>query len=237
MAKKTDEAPVPEAPLKVKRQRRRIYEEPAPEPAAQAEASAAPAQASESQAVKPQPAEAQAEPAPALPPMVTAQPAAAASPITEAAARAVIRHHMLAAMGIGLAPLPLVDTLAVSAVQLLLVRKLALRHGVAFAPGRARGLIASLLGGAGAVSIATGFWFSWVKAVPVVGASVGAATMPVMAGASTWALGMVFLRHFQAGGTLADFNPLRQGKAFAARFTEGRREAAGVPKPSSASTP
>jgi uncharacterized protein (DUF697 family) len=219
MARKKEEAPIPEAPLKVKRQRRRIYEEPAPEPETQSKAQAE-AQPNQAHAAEPQVA-----PAPALPPALTEQPAAAAGPISEAEARVVIRHHMLAAMGIGLAPLPLVDTLAVSAVQLLLIRKLALRHGVAFAPGRARGLIASLFGGAGAVSIATGFWFSWVKAVPVVGASVGAATMPAMAGASTWALGMIFLRHFQAGGTLADFNPLRQGRAFAASLAEGRREA------------
>jgi uncharacterized protein (DUF697 family) len=132
---------------------------------------------------------------------------------------------MYLAMGIGLAPLPLLDTLAVGAVQLMLVRKLAIMHGVAFSPGKARVLIASLLGGAGAVSFATGYWFSWVKAVPVVGASVGAATMPVMAGASTWALGMVFLRHFQAGGALADFNPLRQGRAFAAGLAEGKEKA------------
>jgi uncharacterized protein (DUF697 family) len=230
MTRKKEEPPVSEAPLKVKRQRRRIYEEPAPEAASKPPAEALTA---EPLPAEPLPAEPRPEPAPAPPagellPAVMAQPGPAAGE-PEAEVRGIIHNHMLLAMGIGLVPLPVVDTLALSAVQLLLVRKLALRQGVAFAPWRARTLIASMLGGAGVVSIATGFWLSWVKAVPVVGPSVGAATMPLLAGASTWALGMVFQRHFQAGGTLADFNPARQAQDFAARFTEGKKQAAGVP--------
>lgn len=226
MAKKKEQAPIVEAPIKVKRQRRRIYEEPAPEPAPE------PIIEAEFQVVAetPLPEEPAAGqegatpgtmPVPAAPGGSSSQ----AAPPSEAEARAMIRQHMLWAMGIGLVPLPLLDTVAVTAVQILLLRKLAQRHGVAFSPGRARGLVASLVGGAGAVSIATGYWGSWIKAVPVVGPSLGAATMPVLAGASTWALGLVFLRHFQAGGTLADFNPLRQGRAFAAGLAEGKREA------------
>jgi uncharacterized protein (DUF697 family) len=129
-------------------------------------------------------------------------------------------------MGAGLVPLPLLDTLALGGLQVLLIKKLARLHGVDYSAQRTRALVAALLGGTGAVSLATGLWSSWLKALPVVGPSLGAASMPAASATATYAVGMVFLRHFQSGGTLLDFSPHHQAAELSRQLQEGQGQAA-----------
>jgi hypothetical protein len=65
-----------------------------------------------------------------------------------------------------------------------------------------------------------------LKLFPGIGHLAGGASMSILAGATTYAVGQVFIQHFDSGGTLLDFNPgavrekfrekLRDGKAMAA---------------------
>ena len=43
---------------------------------------------------------------------------------------------------------------------------------------------------------------------------------------STWALGKVFIQHFESGGTFLDFDPEEVKEYFKAQFEEGREVAA-----------
>jgi uncharacterized protein (DUF697 family) len=129
-------------------------------------------------------------------------------------------------VGAGLVPLPVLDALALGGLQVLLVKELARLYGVDFSAQRTRTLVAALLGGTGAVSMATGLWSSWLKALPVVGQSLGAASMPAAAATATYALGMIFLRHFQSGGTLLDFSPRHHAAELSRRFQESQPIAA-----------
>ena len=112
----------------------------------------------------------------------------------------------------GLIPVPFVDLAAIGGVQIQMLRRISQIYGVPFAENRGKAVIASLAGsmipassGIGAVSI--------VKSVPVVGMAISAVVMPALSAGATYAIGMVFIQHFAAGGTLLDFNS-RDYRAF-----------------------
>jgi uncharacterized protein (DUF697 family) len=127
----------------------------------------------------------------------------------EMAANLVSRFSKWAAAA-GVIPLPIVDMVAVGGIQLQMLRKLADIYDVPFSENRGKSLIASLAGsivpvGAGAVA-ASGL-LSALKAVPPLGMTLAAVTMPAISGGATYAIGKVFIQHFASGGTLLDFNP------------------------------
>jgi hypothetical protein len=47
----------------------------------------------------------------------------------------------------------------------------------------------------------------------------------VFAGASTYALGQVFKRHYESGGTILDFDPARLKKMYKEQFEKGKKVA------------
>src|SRR5437868_4916454 len=60
----------------------------------------------------------------------------------------------------------------------------------------------------------------WV--VPVVGPLVGLFTMPAVATASCWATGQVFIRHFESGGTVHDFDPARASAHYSSQLAAAK---------------
>jgi hypothetical protein len=63
---------------------------------------------------------------------------------------------------------------------------------------------------------------SAIKVLPGVGTFFGAGTLPLMAGAVTYATGRMFIAHFESGGTLIDFDAVALRSAFAAKLAEGK---------------
>lgn len=145
------------------------------------------------------------------------------------AADAIINKDMLLAMGVGVVPIPLVDFVGVTAVQLRMLRRLAELYQTPYSKKDTAALVSTLVGGAlpaaAAMPVA-----SLVRWIPVVGWTLGTASMAILSGASTYALGQVFARHFAAGGTIQSFNVgvvkdefltlLHIGKQKAARMKE-----------------
>lgn len=140
----------------------------------------------------------------------------------KADARAIIKKHVLISMGVGAVPIPMVDVAAVTGVQLSMISKLAKVHGVQFAEDLGKSLLASLVGGVGSKALVTGFIGSAIKAIPVVGSAIGAVTFPAFAGATTYAVGKVFDRHFAEGGTMLDFKPAAVKDYFSDELDKGK---------------
>lgn len=134
----------------------------------------------------------------------------------------LIKKHALGAMGIGLIPLPILDFVALMSLQIRLLYKLSGFYGVKFTKGKGKNIIASMLGGYLPVAMAAPF-ASLVKAIPVVGQTSGVLAMSSLAGATTYALGKVFVQHFESGGTLLDFDPATLRDYFAEQFKEGKK--------------
>lgn len=142
----------------------------------------------------------------------------------EARLEKLARNHILAAMGIGLIPIPVVDMAALTGVQLDLIKKLADEYGVPFKQDRVKSIITALVGGI--LSLELGLTFSsLVKCIPLIGHTTGAVLMPAMAGGTTFAIHKVFVQHFESGGTFLDLDPAKVKSYFAEQFTKGKKVA------------
>ena len=134
---------------------------------------------------------------------------------------AIIRKRVYAAIGIGFVPVPLIDFLGLTAIQIELIHALAKAHGVEFKKERVKSIISSLCGSllsTASVPLAA----SLLKCIPVIGTTAGAATACIMGGSTTYALGWVFDRHFRKGGCLVDFDAEEAKTYFKEKVEEGK---------------
>lgn len=137
----------------------------------------------------------------------------------------IAQYHILASMGTGLIPIPLVDLVALTGIQLNMIRKLCAEYEVPFKQDRGKSIVTSLLGGLLSTEFGAGL-SSLVKCIPIIGQTVGAVTMPVIAGAATYAIYKVFVKHFESGGTILDLDPTKMKSFFSEQFTTGKKAAA-----------
>ncbi len=101
----------------------------------------------------------------------------------EARADELIRDHVAGSVAAAAIPIPLIDLVAVTAVQLTLLRKLGRLYGTTVAIG-AQGAFAVGLLGAALPRVAA----SALKILPGIGWIGGAAAQAALSGAATWAL-------------------------------------------------
>ncbi len=132
-----------------------------------------------------------------------------------------VRRRMFWSAGAGLVPVPLFDLLALTGMHIDMVRVLAKDYGVPFKRDLAKTIVTGLLGGVVPVSMAPTVG-SLLKAIPIVGLPLGVLSMSILGGASTYAIGKVFIAHFEAGGTLLNFDPEAMNEYFMEKFAEGK---------------
>ena len=138
----------------------------------------------------------------------------------QAKATEIVRSHVGYALGAALVPLPGVDLLAVSAVQLNMLRTLAKLYGQNFLDSLGRSVISAVVGRSAARLGA-----SLVKVIPGVGTVIGELSMPILSGASTYALGRVLANHLHKGGTLADLDLRKARQVYEAELENGKKVA------------
>lgn len=132
----------------------------------------------------------------------------------------IIHNHVGFSMGAGLVPFPGADLLAVSAVQLNMLRQLAKLYQVSFFDTLGKNVI-SAIASSGIARLGA----SLVKAIPGVGTVIGELSMPALSGASTYALGKVVANHFQKGGTLEDLDIKTARKEYKDEMDTGKKVA------------
>ena len=142
----------------------------------------------------------------------------------EAQAKDTVKKYMYWSMAAGLIPVPAFDLAAIFAIQLKMVCALAKQYDLPFSEDRGKALIASLVGGAAPAAAAPAV-ASAIKTIPLIGTTVGAITSPALAGASTYAVGKVFIQHFESGGTFLDFNPEKVRDYYAENYDKARKKA------------
>jgi uncharacterized protein (DUF697 family) len=136
-------------------------------------------------------------------------------------ANRTIRNYMIGSIAASLVPAPAFDVAAVTAVQLKMLHSIAGIYNVPFRQEMGKSIVWSLVSSIGANSIARGTFGTLVKFIPVVGPLAGAVTLPVICGAATYAVGKIFIQHFEAGGTFLDFDPEAVRSHFRKHFREG----------------
>ncbi|CAM2006167.1 YcjF family protein [Acanthopleuribacter pedis] len=118
----------------------------------------------------------------------------------------VVNRYSFGSTALGLLPLGVVDLLLVGGVQVKMISELAKVYDLPFRKSRVETLIA-VLTGALVSSPINACTASLVKMIPVVGAVSGAIAGAATSSVLTYALGVVFVQHFEAGGNVLNFDP------------------------------
>jgi uncharacterized protein (DUF697 family) len=132
----------------------------------------------------------------------------------------IVNKYMLGSIGVGLLPIPLVDLIILSSLQLKMLHRLANLYGITFAKHLGKSLLASLLGGGASLSFSYSL-VSLTKSVPLYGQTTGIISMSMFGGASTYAIGKVFTQHFESGGTFLTFDPQKVADYYAEQLEKG----------------
>ena len=123
----------------------------------------------------------------------------------------------------GLVPANFLDTVAVTGVQLKMISELCKLYGVPFKKESARAIISSLI----ASNITTGLshtvGLQAIKSIPYLGKLLYVAVQPAMSYATTFALGSVFVSHFEKKGSLVDFDIHDVGVSFKDTYESAKK--------------
>lgn len=133
----------------------------------------------------------------------------------------VVRNYSLGSIVPSLIPVPMLDLVAVTGIQLKMLHSLAQTYGAEFKEEFGRSAIASLVGGTAALSMSR-VVSSTVKVIPGLGSLLGAITMPVINSGTTYAIGKVFTQHFESGGTFLTFDASKVRAYFEQQLQEGK---------------
>lgn len=130
----------------------------------------------------------------------------------------VVRNHIIYSMGASFVPVLIVDIFAVSAVQLDMIKQLCKVYDIDYNDTQGKAIVTALTSS----TIARLGARSLLKLIPGIGSVIGGLTVSIFAGASTYALGEVFKKHFENGGTILDFDVERLKKAYREKFEKGK---------------
>ena len=129
----------------------------------------------------------------------------------------IVSNHVKWSVGAGLIWIPFADILAVTGIQLDMIRQLCNVYDLDFKDTKGKAIV-SALGGTSAARLGA----SAMKAIPGVGSIAGGLTMSALSGATTFALGHLFKSHFETGGTLLDFDVSRLKQQYEELFEKGK---------------
>jgi uncharacterized protein (DUF697 family) len=134
------------------------------------------------------------------------------TPRQPAAEHIVSLYQKLSAVS-GFIPVPFVDMVVLSALQVRMILKLAELYGQSFSEQWVNTTVSTLLGT---------LTPTYLKAIPGIGAVIGLLTGPAFNFAATHAVGKVFIQHFEAGGTMLTFDPAQMKRYFADYFSAAK---------------
>ena len=143
----------------------------------------------------------------------------------------IIKTYMGWSAGAAIVPIPWFDLAAVTALQVKMVADLSEVYDIAFSKSVVKSIIGGLVGSVLPATLARGA-SSLIKAIPGVGSFLRVLTAPAFSTASTYAVGRVFMQHFEAGGNILNFDP----DAMRAHFKEEFESAASNSKSGGAKT-
>ncbi|MFM8277726.1 MAG: YcjF family protein [Cyanobium sp.] len=121
-----------------------------------------------------------------------------------AKASILVKNYTLASAAIALVPLPLLDQIVLISLQLKMIHELAKIYDIPFQPNIASAIVSSLLSGVTGGLMAKALQ-SLAKSVPVL-ATLGSGSIAISSASVTFALGSVFIKHFEDNGTFININ-------------------------------
>lgn len=129
----------------------------------------------------------------------------------------IIESYIPYSVAAGILPLPVIDLAAIVTIQLSMLAKIGNVYGVPFKKQAAQSAATTLMASCLQQTIAFSL-FSSVKFIPVIGQLASITIMPAVTAAGTYALGRVFITHFEAGGTFLNFQAAKMHNQFSQDF-------------------
>jgi len=141
-------------------------------------------------------------------------------------AQEVVRHNVAWSAGAGMLPIPGLDLVAITGVQLKMINELCAVYGISFKKSLARPIVISLIGSLGASMLAPVLASTTFKLVPGIGMLLSGTALAATSAGITYAVGNLFLDHFKSGGNLENFNLIAGRGIFKRKVKEGMNETA-----------
>ena len=104
-----------------------------------------------------------------------------------------------------------------------MVHSLAQLYQVEFVDQISKSVIAALIGGSVPASLSLNV-ASLIKGLPIYGLVAGIMTTSIVGGASTYAVGQVFIQHFASGGILLTLDPKAVQNYYIEQYKKGEQE-------------
>ena len=131
-----------------------------------------------------------------------------------AGAMALVHRYVIVSAGAALIPVPVVDTVALAAVHVELIRQITHYYGKDFSEHAARNLLIAI--GTSLIPGSLGSVVSRrvIRALPLVAHGFAIAAMSAFSALVSYALGTLFVEHYESGGTLQTFDVERLHRVF-----------------------
>ena len=135
----------------------------------------------------------------------------------------LVRNHSLLSAPLGAIPMPPLAMSLILANNLTMLKRLSSVYDVKFSKDAGKAAISSFLGSCGALSISGRLIWGLSTAIPVAAPVISVVTTPLMGFALTYAIGHLFIQHFESGGTFLNFDPEQVKGHYAKLFKEGEK--------------
>lgn len=137
-------------------------------------------------------------------------------------ANKTVKIHSILSGAMGVVPMPPLAVAMIFANNLKMLHKLSAIYGVKYHKNIGKAAISSFLGSCGTVSISGRLIWGLSTVVPVAAPVISVVTMPLLGSSTTYAIGKLFVQHFESGGTFLTFDPEKVRGHYAELFKEGK---------------
>ena len=131
-------------------------------------------------------------------------------------AQSVVNTSVMLAAGAGAIPVAGWDIAAIAGVQLKMLADISKIYGKPFTENVGKSTLTALIGTLAPGILAKSSFGSALKTLPGVGQFFGMISVPLYSGAIAYAVGRVFIAHYESDGTLLTFSP----KDFSSRLAQ-----------------
>jgi uncharacterized protein (DUF697 family) len=152
----------------------------------------------------------------------------------EQEARDIIKAYLGWSFCAGLIPVPGVDLAALTALHVNMIRDIGKIYDVPLKRAGITPIVSALVGAVIPTVVADSSVSSMVKGIPVIGTALGMAVLPGLSTAATYAVGRVFIQHFELGGNFFNFDPAALRNFFKSEFEAARKHMGKEAAPASA---
>ena len=118
----------------------------------------------------------------------------------------IVHRYVATSAVAGLITVPGIDVAALGGVHIALIKRLTEYYGAEFSEHAARNIVIAITASLVPGTIGSIVGNRALRMLPYVSHAAGLLTMSAFSAAASYGLGLVFIRHFEAGGTLDSFN-------------------------------